>query len=100
MDTASGSRAHSRTSSAAASGSASTRSLPSTRTSSAIASSGVSSPRVSWWASWSVTRSVSRLRLVTRVKQDGLLGSSGRTWSVSAALSSTTSIRLVLVIDW
>ncbi|WP_460916190.1 hypothetical protein [Plantactinospora veratri] len=39
------------------------------------------------------TRSASWLRLVTSTAQPGDPTSSGRTWSASRALSSTTSIR-------
>ena len=54
----------------------------------------VSRSSVSGTAPSPATRPVSWLRLVTRTRQPGEPGSSGRTWSASRALSSTTSMRL------
>ena len=91
---ASGSRAHRSTISSTASGSAATRSAPSRRASSSRASSARrAGPAASGCAPSAATRPGSWLRLVTRTRQPGAPGSSGRTCSASRALSSTTSIR-------
>ena len=90
---ASGSPAHSPASSVAASGSAITRWAPSRRTSSSQASASESTSKLSGYAPSVATRPVSRLRLVMSTGQPEWPGSSGRTWSASATLSSRTSIR-------
>ncbi len=74
----------------AASRSAATLGSPTTLTSSSIASSGGMTSRSTWWAP---DRPVSLALLVTSTAQPAAPGSSGRTWAVLAALSSTTSTR-------
>ena len=82
-----------RTRSVTASVSAAVRSAPSRAATSAAASAGASTSSGSGRAP-ATTSPVSCDRLVTRTMQPPLPGSSGRTWSASRALSSSSSIRL------
>ncbi|OLB76526.1 MAG: hypothetical protein AUI14_18545 [Actinobacteria bacterium 13_2_20CM_2_71_6] len=88
---ANGSRAQPSTSAVAASGSAATRAPISvdSRSSASCAGSRGSSMRR---APCRATRPARLSRLVTRARQDGDPGSSGRTTSAEGALSSSTSI--------
>lgn len=70
------------------------RPVPSRATRSALASASVSVPTDRWRAPCPVIRPDSRLRLVTATVQVSPPGSRDVTWAVSAALSSTSSIRL------
>ena len=90
---ASGSRAHAVMRPSTAAGSAATRLGPMRRANSWRASASVSRSTVTGWAPSAATRPVNRLRLVTRTRQVGAPGSIGRTWTVSQALSNTTSTR-------
>ena len=90
---ASGNPAHAARISPTGSGSAATRPGPRRRASSSSASASVSRPRVTGWAPSVVIRPMSWSRLVTSTRHPGEPGSSGRTWSASRALSSTTSTR-------
>ena len=90
---ASGSRAHSATSSAASAGSRAMRLAPSRRASRPSASGSVSSPTGTGTAPSSAIRPVSWLRLVTRTRHSVVPDSNGLTWSLSRALSSRISIR-------
>ena len=93
MLSASGSREHDSVSCVAASASALARS-PSLPASSSRASVPVSTSSGSSRAPSVAASPGSRARLVTSTRQDGLPGSSGRTWAASRALSRMTSTRL------
>jgi hypothetical protein len=96
MRTASGRFPHSSTSSAVASGSASTRSGPMFEATSAEASAGTSGVSRSQRAD---SRPASARRQVISVRQPVVPASSGRTWASSAALSSTISSRRPAISD-
>lgn len=93
MRRASGRCAHTPASSATADGSAAARPAPTSRASRSYDSSGSSTSSAIRRAPSRAARPASWSRLVTTTAHRGLPGSSGRTWSGSPALSSTTSTR-------
>ena len=94
MASASGSPAHSLISCAVAAGSAASLSAPSRPASRSRASAWGRRPSLIGQAPSIVTSPASWRRLVTTTRQPGPPGSSGRIWSASRTLSSSTSIRL------
>ncbi len=95
MLNASGRPLHNATNSVTAAVSAATRDVPILRVSSAWASSSQRVSSARWRAPCRVVTPASQLRLVTTTAHVPPPGSSGATWAVSTALSSTSSIRLV-----
>ncbi|GAA4598805.1 hypothetical protein GCM10023194_77290 [Planotetraspora phitsanulokensis] len=88
---ANGSPPHRAMISATASGSAATRSSPSRRARASLASACGQTSSVRRRAPSKATRLCNWWRLVMITRQPGVPGSKGRTWSLSRALSSTTS---------